>query len=64
MACNKLKDKHYFKNYRIDPFTIDWNNVIAFAPEFLYEHGNLSDKKAYVVTASTKSLCKLHILYR
>ena len=38
-VCNKLKDEAYFKNYRIDPFTVDWNNEIAFAPEFLYEQG-------------------------
>ena len=37
--CHKLKDEAYFKNYRIDPFTVDWNNEIAFAPEFLYEQG-------------------------
>ena len=37
--CRKLRDKTYFRNFRIDPFTIDWNNEIGFAPEFLYEHG-------------------------
>ena len=37
--CSKLKEKNYFKNFRIDPFTIDWNNEIGFAPEFLYENG-------------------------
>ena len=37
--CHKLKDKAYFRNFRIDPFTIDWNNEIGFAPEFLYEYG-------------------------
>lgn len=37
--CHKLKDEAYFKNYRIAPFTIDWNNEIAFASEFLYEQG-------------------------
>ena len=37
--CHKLKDKTYFKGFRIDPFTIDWNNEIGIAPEFLYEHG-------------------------
>lgn len=26
-------------NYSLDPFTIDWNNEIGFAPEFLYENG-------------------------
>lgn len=37
--CRKLKDMDYFKNFRIDPFSIDWNNEIGFAPEFLYENG-------------------------
>ncbi len=38
-VCGKLKDKDYFKNFTIDPFSIDWNNEIGFAPEFLYENG-------------------------
>ena len=37
--CHKLKDKVCFRNYRIDPFTVVWNNEIGFAPEFLYENG-------------------------
>jgi hypothetical protein len=37
--CTKLKDLEYFKNYRLDPFTIDWNNEIGFAPEYLYKIG-------------------------
>ena len=35
----KLKDLDYFKRFTIDPFTIDWNDEIGFAPEYLYEHG-------------------------
>lgn len=35
--CTKLKDISYFKGFRLDPFSIDWNNEIGFAPEFLYE---------------------------
>lgn len=35
--CTKLQDKSYFRNFRLDPFTVDWNNEIGFAPEFLYE---------------------------
>ena len=31
---------NYFKNFRMDPFTVDWNNEIGFAPEFLYENGH------------------------
>lgn len=38
-VCRKLRDMGYFKNFTIDPFTIDWNNEIGFAPEFLYENG-------------------------
>ena len=36
--CTKLKDMAYFKNFTLDPFSIDWNNEIGFAPEFLYEN--------------------------
>ena len=38
--CSKLTDKDYFKNFTIDAFSIDWNNEIGFAPEFLYENGS------------------------
>ncbi|WP_455635954.1 DUF2442 domain-containing protein [Parabacteroides sp.] len=37
--CRKLQDLNYFKRFTIDPFTIDWNNEIGFAPEYLYENG-------------------------
>jgi len=37
--CKKLADLNYFKNFTLDPFTIDWNNEIGFAPEYLYELG-------------------------
>lgn len=37
--AGKLKDIDYFKNFTIDPFTIDWNNEIGFATEFLYDKG-------------------------
>ena len=36
--CRKLKDLDYFRRFTIDPFTIDWNNEIGFAPEYLYEN--------------------------
>lgn len=35
--CIKLQDMEYFKQFRLDPFTIDWNDEIGFAPEYLYE---------------------------
>ncbi|MBP9995113.1 MAG: DUF2442 domain-containing protein [bacterium] len=36
--CTKLQNMEYFKNFRLDPFSVDWNNEIGFAPEFLYEN--------------------------
>ena len=38
--CRKLRDLEYFKRFTLDPFTIDWNNEIGFAPEYLYENGH------------------------
>ncbi len=40
--CKKLQDMAYFKNFRLDGWTVDWNNEIGFAPEYLYEHGVLA----------------------
>ena len=40
-VCLKLKSLDYFKNFTLDPFTVDWNNEIGFAPEYLYEHSTL-----------------------
>ena len=37
--CRKLQDMDYFRSFKLDPFTIDWNNEIGFAPESLYERG-------------------------
>ena len=37
--CRKLQDPNYFKAFRLDPFTVDWNNEIGFAPRYLYERG-------------------------
>ena len=37
--CRKLQDLDYFRSFRLDPFTVDWNNEIGFAPERLYELG-------------------------
>ena len=36
--CRKLQDLDYFQNFTLDPFTVNWNNEIGFAPESLYEH--------------------------
>lgn len=37
--CRKLQGMSYFKNFTLDGFTVDWNNEIGFAPEYLYENG-------------------------
>lgn len=36
--CQKLQNMEYFRNFRLDPFTVDWNNEIGFAPEYLLQH--------------------------
>lgn len=41
-VCRKLKDIEYFRNFRLDPFTVDWNNEIGFAPRFLYERSAMA----------------------
>lgn len=33
-----LKDIEKFKNFRLNPFTIEWENGADFAPEFLYRN--------------------------
>ena len=35
--CTKLQDMDYFCAFTLDPFTVDWNNEIGFAPRYLYE---------------------------
>ena len=37
--CRKLQDMDYFRNFTLDPFTVDWSNESGFAPESLYERG-------------------------
>ena len=37
--CTKLQDMVYFRNFKLDPFSVDWSNEIGFAPEYLYEIG-------------------------
>jgi len=34
-----LKDKEFFKNFKLNSFTIEWNNGADFSPEFLYNIG-------------------------
>ncbi len=37
--CRKLQDIDYFKSFCLNPFTVDWNDEIGFAPRYLYERG-------------------------
>ena len=39
-----LKNKDYFKSFTIKFNTIEWDNGADFAPEYLYEIGQNSDK--------------------
>ena len=43
--CKKLQDKDYFRSFKLDPFTVDWNNEIGFAPEYLYEIGTYPENE-------------------
>ena len=40
--CTKLQDLEYFRQFTLDPFTVDWSNEIGFAPEYLYEIGTVA----------------------
>lgn len=37
--CRKLQNADYFRSFTLDPYTVDWNNEIGFAPESLYARG-------------------------
>jgi len=32
-----LREKEYFKNFKLNSWTIEWENGADFAPEFLYD---------------------------
>ncbi len=34
-----LKNIDYFKRFKLNPFTIEWENGADFSPEFLYHFG-------------------------
>jgi hypothetical protein len=34
-----LRDQDYFRKFRMNPFTIEWENGADFSPEFLYQFG-------------------------
>ncbi|HQY20014.1 MAG TPA: DUF2442 domain-containing protein [Ignavibacteria bacterium] len=45
-----LKDKEYFRNFKLNPFTIYWENGADFSPEYLFEMAKkqefmIADKK-------------------
>lgn len=53
-------DSNYFKSFKLDPYTVDWNNEIGFAPEFLYEHSvpcypNINDSRQI---AAEEDICE------
>jgi hypothetical protein len=33
-----LKEIAYFKKFRLNPFTVEWENGADFAPEFLHDY--------------------------
>ena len=35
----KLQNPEYLRNFPLDGWTVDWNNEIGFAPEYLHEQG-------------------------
>lgn len=41
-----LNDIHYFKKFKLNPFTIEWENGADFAPEYLYQLGETQRNKA------------------
>lgn len=59
--CKKLLDIVYFRNFTLDPFTVDWNNEIGFAPEFLYDncfYGISPESSKYKNNQKDLSLCR------
>lgn len=40
-----LKNIEYFRKFKLNPFTIEWENGADFAPEFLYEFGEAEQNK-------------------
>ena len=38
-----LRDISLFKRFKLNPFTIEWENGADFAPEFLYDFGEVGE---------------------
>ena len=34
-----FQNPEYFRNFTLDGWTVDWNNEIGLAPEYLHEYG-------------------------
>ncbi len=47
-----LKDVNKFKEFKLNPFTIEWENGADFAPEFLYDYGK--SKKEPIASSQHK----------
>lgn len=60
-VVKKLANKEYFKNFTLDPFTIDWNNEIGFDPKDLYELGTPIERRDNVLNYESKSRRRLYI---
>mgnify|MGYP000844650714 CR=1 FL=1 len=42
-----LKDLAYFKKFRLNPFTLEWENGADFAPEFLHDYNPSQKEPAF-----------------
>ncbi|MBE0637693.1 MAG: DUF2442 domain-containing protein [Bacteroidales bacterium] len=42
-----VKDLAYFKKFRLNPFTIEWENGADFAPEFLHDYNPSQKESAF-----------------
>jgi hypothetical protein len=49
-----LKDPDRFKNFRLNDFTIEWDNGADFAPEFLYHYGEKKQDPTYTYNNDQK----------
>ncbi len=52
-VVRKLADINYFKNFTLDPFTIDWNDEVGFDPQDLYDKGQTIGYDKTVIPENT-----------